>query len=151
MAGNNKRRERLFITEAPQRYYLLLQFGIFLATLVFLLYLLMNSMAAIAATSTEIIQRGEFLDSYVDGMVTSLFTKVGILFGVAFILNAILGLFFLQRLTGPLVRIQRLLEEIGSGRIPSSDFYLRKADFPVDLANALSSAIAYLRRQKAGI
>ena len=72
---------------------------------------------------------------------------IGLLFIAVFLLNGLLGLFFLERLTGPLTRVQKVLKEIGKGRIPSTDIQLRQADFPKELAKALSEVIVYLKKK----
>ncbi|PIQ86344.1 MAG: hypothetical protein COV74_05160 [Candidatus Omnitrophica bacterium CG11_big_fil_rev_8_21_14_0_20_45_26] len=151
MASQEKRKTRLFASHPPQRYFLLLQLGIFLATLVFLLSIIMTTVSSVMQQAYALVGSSDQLTSLFDAMVASLFFKIAILFICLFLLSALLGLFFLERLTGPLVRIQRVLEEIGSGRIPETDVHLRESDYPTELANALSSAIAYLRRKKAGM
>lgn len=149
--GKDKRRfVRLSLSRPPERYFLILQLGIFLATLVFLLSILMTTVTSTMNAVEMAREVGAKLDPIFDQMIYSLFVKVSVLFAVGFMLNVLLGLFFLERLTGPLIRIQRVLEEIASGRIPESDVSLRKRDFPVELGNALSAAVAYLRRKKAG-
>ncbi len=150
MAKDKRKVVRLFLSHAPQRYFLLLQFGILLGTLVFLMSLIMSTVTNVMEPSCATLAAGAKARVF-DQVIYSLFLKTSILFILVFLLSALLGLFFLERLTGPLIRIQKALEEIGSGRIPDSDIYLRKQDFPIDLANALSGAIAYLRRKKAGV
>ena len=148
---NLRKSIRLFLTDPPQRYFLLLEFGILLTTLVFLLSLIMSTVTGTMESSFSQPVSGEKLGVLFDQMVYLLFVKISLFFAIVFFLNALLGLFFLERLTGPLVRIQKILEEIGSGRIPDADVNVRSGDYPSDLAAALSSAIAYLRRKKAGI
>lgn len=151
MSGDKRKLRRIFAFYAPQRYFLLLQFAILLGTLVFLFSILMSSVSSAMEAAQPIANSTEKLNVLFDTMVRTFFIKISILFAVVFFLNVLLGFFFLERLTGPLIRIQRALEEIGSGRIPDADVYLRKSDFPVDLAHALSGAIAYLRRKRAGL
>ena len=142
---------RLFISRPPQKYFLVLQLGILLATLVFLFSILTSCVTRVMESSYAYAAGGVNLNLLFDALMHELFVKISVLFIGVFFLSAILGLFFLERLTGPLIRIQRVLEEIGSGRIPEADVNLRQEDYPNDLANALSSAVAYLRRKKAGV
>lgn len=147
---NKRKNIRLFLKEPPQKYFLLLQLGILLATLVFLLSIIMTSVSTVMESAYGNAVEDPRLNRLFDEMTSALFKKISVLFAVVFFLSALLGLFFLERLTGPLIRIQKALEEIANGRIPSSDIYLRKTDFPKELAEALSGAIAYLRKKKAG-
>ncbi len=148
---DNRNVTKLFIAEPAQRYFLLLQFGILLTTLVFLLSIIMGSVVSVMEPSFRAINSPVQLVLFFEDMISTLFLKISLLFVGVFFINALLGLFFLERLTGPLVRIRKALEEIGSGRIPDSDVYLRKGDFPQDVGQALSGAVAYLRRKKTGI
>ncbi len=142
---------RLFLDQAPQRYFLLLELGVLLVTLVFLFQIMMSTINQTMDLAYAQVNDSGRLVMLFDQMNVALYQKIALLFALTFLLSAFLGLLFLERLTGPLMRIQRVLEEIGSGRIPDRDVNLRKSDFPLELAEALSSAIAYLRRKKFGL
>ncbi len=139
-----KRKTKLYISEPAQRYFLTLQFSVFLVALVFLFAVIMHDVGdlmeplAAAGTGASTI--------LLDQLIFSLFVKIAILFSITFILNALLGLFFLERLTGPLKRIRRILEEAGSGRISNVDVKLRKSDYPKDIAKALTLALAEFKK-----
>lgn len=147
----NQRKIKLFVSHPPQKHFLLLECGVFLTALVFLLAATISTIASVFESAYGVKNLGDKLNPIFDQLTHFLFLKTSAIFAVAFLFNVLLGLLFLERLTGPLQRIQKALEEIGGGRVPESDVYLRKGDYPTDLADALSSAIAYLRRQKAGI
>ena len=153
MKDNKRKQLKLFTTYPPQRYFILLQFGIFLATLVFLLSIMMSSVSQLMEPSYSFhspLGSGEKLNVFFDHLILSLFIRVSLLFAVAFFVSVLFGLFFLERLTGPLIRIKEVLEDIGHGEIPESGVRVREGDYPNDLARALSNAIAYLNRKKMG-
>lgn len=151
MKNEHRKWTRFFKFFPPQRYFLMLQLCIFLTTLVFVLSIILTNITQAMESSYALVGGSEKLNLIFDAMMQLFFIKISLLFAAVFLINILLGFFFLERLTGPLVRIQHVLEEIGSGRIPDTDVYLRKHDFPVELGNALSSAVAFLRRKKAGL
>ena len=151
MKKNKRKPIELFISEPPQKYFLILQLGILLTTLVFLLSIIMYTVTSLMEPSQALVASGQKLNALFDQMIYDLFVKVSILFVIAFFINALLGLFFLERLTGPLLRIQKALEDMASGRLPDSDIHVRDSDYPKDLAHALSALAAQMRRKKAGM
>ncbi|OGW84624.1 MAG: hypothetical protein A3C35_01400 [Omnitrophica bacterium RIFCSPHIGHO2_02_FULL_46_11] len=128
----------------PERYFILFQFILLMFTMIYLLYLIFGT---INGVFLEISKANEtiVLASVFDRISFLLLIRVSILFGVVFIVNLFLGLFYLQRLTGPLGRIQAVLTQIGSGQVPATDVMLRKGDFPIDLAQALARALKQIR------
>ncbi|MBI4388221.1 MAG: hypothetical protein HY582_04190 [Candidatus Omnitrophica bacterium] len=149
MAQNQRKLMRVFTAHPPQRYFLILEFGILLGTLVFLFALIMSSLTESIGAAYLAARSADQFNSMADGIVTALFIKIVILFVVVFLLNAILNLLMLDRMTGPLVRVQRILEEIGKGKISDSNFTIRDGDYPVPLARALSKALGYLKHLQA--
>lgn len=143
---NYKRTIKLYATQPPQKYFLILQFGILFATLIFLFSIILHDVGGLMEPLAANTVSGDALLLF-DKLVYSLFVKIAFLFIAVFLLSGLLGLFFLERLTGPLARVQKVLEEIGKGRIPNADVQLRQADFPQGLAKALSETIAYLKKK----
>ena len=142
----SKRTIKLYATQPPQKYFLILQFGILFATLIFLFSIILHDVGSLMEPLAANTASGDALILF-DKLVYSLFVKIAFLFIAVFLLSALLGLFFLERLTGPLVRVQKVLEEIGKGRIPKADIQLRQADFPKKLAKALSEAVTYFKKK----
>ena len=149
MTQNQRKLSRVFTAHPPQRYFLVLQFGILLGTLVFLFSLIMSSLTADIESAYLSARSIDQLNATVDGIMMTLFWKIAVLFVIAFLLSGVLSLFMLDRLTGPLVRIQRIFEEIGKGKVPASSFTIRDGDYPVPLARALSKALGYLKHLQA--
>ena len=140
-------RRRVFdlnITGHAQRYFVILQFVILMLTMVYLLYLVFGTI------NHEIGRvenwEGAELSSVLDHISLLLIIRITLLFVLVFIANLVLGLFFLHRLTGPLVRIRYVLSQIAEGTVPSTEVVLRKGDFPTDVARALSQALKQIRQ-----
>ena len=74
-----------------------------------------------------------------------IFWRVSAIFIGIFLVNALLGLVFLHRLTGPLVRVERVLNEIGDGRLPGGSVQFRRRDLIPEVAEALNQMIVSCR------
>ncbi|OGW80157.1 MAG: hypothetical protein A3G33_08915 [Omnitrophica bacterium RIFCSPLOWO2_12_FULL_44_17] len=136
----------LKIVTAAQKYFVLLEFFLLMCTMVYLLYLIFGT---ISDSTQQLIPNDhpEFAD-VMDRLRYLLLVRISILFVVVFLVNVLLGLFYLHRLIGPLVRIRSVLSQIADGNIPSADVHLRKGDFPTDLAKELSRALTRIREMK---
>ena len=144
MAKQNKRRILPNITWKAEQYFLILEFVLLMVTMVYLLYLIFNTIYGVVATMAPVNQ--VTLGPLFDKINFLLLVRVTILFCVAFLVNAVLGLFFLHRVTGPLIRFRVVLTQIANGTIPNTDVTLRKGDFPIDVAQALTMALKRIRQ-----
>ncbi len=114
--------------------------------MVYLLYLIFGTVSGVGAQLAPADQ--QTLGPVFDQINYLLLVRISILFVVVFIINTLLGLFYLHRLIGPLVRIKTVLKEIADGNIPSRDVSLRKGDFPTDVAEELTRALQKIREIK---
>lgn len=133
----------LKISNQAQQYFVTLEFVLLTMTMLFLLYLVFGTVGEVTGRISA-SDKATF-EAIFDEINFLLLVRVSILFVVVFVVNVLFGLFFLHRLTGPLVRIKTVLLQIADGEIPNHDVTLRKGDFPTDVAEALSKAIHKIR------
>ena len=74
-----------------------------------------------------------------------IFWRVLGIFAAVFIVNVVLGLILLHRLTGPLVRVEKTLNEIGEGQLPQGLVKFRRNDLVPELSDALNQLIVSCR------
>lgn len=127
-----------------ERYFSWFQFVLLMLTMVYLLYLIFGTVDSVSGQMGGTSQAE--LAAICDRINFMLLIRITILFIAVFIINLTLGLFFMHRLTGPLVRIRGVLTAIAVGNVPPADVVLRKGDFPVEIAEALSEALRRIRR-----
>jgi ABC-type multidrug transport system fused ATPase/permease subunit len=127
----------------PQRTFIFLQFMLLVFTFVYLLYLIYGTIESVTAGLEG--SEGLAVQVAIDQISDLLLVRAAILFGVVFVVNVLLGLFFLHRLTGPLVRIKAVCNQIAEGNVPERAVNLRKGDFPTDVTEALSKALIQIR------
>ncbi|MBI4357977.1 MAG: hypothetical protein HY584_01635 [Candidatus Omnitrophica bacterium] len=144
MKKENQRRLFGNFTWEAGRYFMLLEFVIFMMAMLYLLYVIFGTVNGVADSMTEAEQAK--LARTFDQINFLLLIRITIVFCIVFFINIILGLFFLHRLTGPLVRFKVLLNQLAEGSVPDADVILRKGDFPTDVAAALSSALRKIRQ-----
>lgn len=143
MKEQEQRRILPNITWQAERYFMVFEFVLLTTTLVYLLYLTFATVNGVEKQLSGTIPVN--WPAIFDRINFLLLIRISILFGVVFLVNFLLGLFFLHRLTGPLVRIRSVLIQIANGAVPHTDVILRKGDFPTDLAHALTQALAQIR------
>ena len=143
MARQDQRRILPNITWKAESYFMILEFVLLMAAMVYLLYLIFNTIDGVAKTMAHANQ--VTMEPFFDKINFLLLVRVTILFCVAFLINVVLGLFFLHRVTGPLVRFRSVLTQIGNGSVPNMDVVLRRGDFPTELAQALTLALKRIR------
>ena len=144
----DKEQRRIFLNwkvlGQAERYFILFQFILLALTLVYLLYLIFSTINGVLNEVSQ-GQGPIVLASAFDQISYRLLIRISILFVFVFLANLVLGFFFLHRLTGPLVRIRKVLDQVADGKIPSREVLLRKGDFPTDLAKSLGRALSRLR------
>jgi len=136
----------LSMTEPAQRYFVILQLGIFLGTMVFLLYIITDTVSDVMDKAYFMGVRSSDLTFLFDRMNEEMMKRIVILFMASFLVNVLLGLFFLHRITGPLKRVRLIIEDLAKGKYPERSFAVRSKDFPVGLGKALGKLIAHLQK-----
>lgn len=74
-----------------------------------------------------------------------LLIRIFVVLFVAVIVSAIISVFFLHRIVGPIFRIQDALRKIADGHVPDRDIKLRTGDFFAELASELNRVMSRLR------
>lgn len=140
---NRRRTWGLNWGEKPQQHFIFLEFILMVLTLIYLLYLIFGTMDH----AVKQISSPDQADWNVvfEQISFSLLFRISALFAVVFVVHIFCGLFFLHRLTGPMIRTRNMLTQIADGEIPQADVMLRKGDFPTDLAYELSRALRRIR------
>ena len=147
MEDRERRKTLVFGTaRRAERYFILLEFILLMFTMIYLLYLIFGTVGEVTGRIT--IPERKALAAVFDQINFLLLVRISILFLVVFLVNILLGLFYLHRLIGPLTRIRVVLAQIAEGIIPDRDVTLRKGDFPTDLAEALSQALKRIREYR---
>ena len=148
MARQNKRKILPNIAWKAERYFMVLEFVLLMTTMVYLLYLIFTTIYNASSSMTPATQAT--LGPLFDKINFLLLVRITLLFCATFFINILLGLFFLHRVTGPLVRFKAVLTQIADGSVPNTDVVLRKGDFPTDVAGALTQALKRIRNWKRG-
>jgi len=143
-----KRRFYAFITfEPPQRYFVTMQFIVLGSMMTLLLYTAYILFQKFSLTEAAYISPSE-LPGYVREVYRELFIQIVTIFLAGFVVNILFGLFFLHRITGPLVRVRQVLNKIADGEYPSGMVRFRRDDFLNEMAIALSRLLDFLNRMR---
>lgn len=142
-----KRRFYSFINfQPPQRSFIMMQFIILASMMLFLLYSSFEVFRTFQATYKSIGLSQQQAQLYFSELYKALLVQITIVFCGGFLINVLFGLFFLHRLTGPLVRVRHVLNQIADGQFPNGMVRFRKDDFLNEIAIALSRLIDFLNR-----
>ena len=76
---------------------------------------------------------------------SNLLIGIFIIFFIAVVVAAIISVFFLHRVVGPIYRIQEALKKVAEGQVPPKDIKLRTGDFFSEVAQELNKVLARLR------
>ena len=129
--------------DPAQRNFILLQFLLMAGTMIYLLYLIFATVDQSAKETTISVWSG--WEAFFGEINLKLLVRISILFVIVFVAQIVLGLFYLQRLIGPMERTRRILVQIAEGNTPEPDLSFREEDFPRDLARDLSRALKRIR------
>lgn len=144
MAKSERRRTLgLNLKGTAERHFIILESILLVLLMVYLLYLIFWTINGVL-DSLPLEQQAE-LSPIFDRISYLLLVRISILFIVVSLVNFLLGLFYLHRLTGPLVRIKGVLDQIAAGDVPPHDATLRKKDYPTDVVDALNRALRKIR------
>ena len=130
------------------RVLLVLQFFIMMFAMVFLLYLISQTMDSVM----EEVSRAGLVNfsEWAKEVNRLLLVRIPILFLVVFLINAVLGLLFLHRLVGPLERVKRVLDGLLEGKLPEGKVSFRRDDYPIEVGDSLARLIDKLREKRIG-
>ena len=144
---SGKRRFFSFLrNDAPQRYFAWMQFLILGLLLLCILYSSFFILHGFSVSSESSGLRGAPVSLQLEVLYGSIFWPVILIFAGAFLVNALIVLIFLHRLTGPLVRIEQVLRDIGNGTVPVGTVRFRRGDFLEEICEVLNQTIHSCRR-----
>jgi hypothetical protein len=127
----------------PERHFIILEaflMVLLMAYLVFLIFWTVNGVVDSLPAGQQVE-----IEPVIDQILHLLLTRITVLFVLVSLFNFLIGLFYLNRITGPLVRIKGVLDRVAEGEVPSHDTTLRKKDYHKDLAHALNNALKKVR------
>ncbi len=146
------KRRRFFsflINEPPQRYFVGMQFFMLSAILLFLLYGSFELFHQFSLSAASGDTSPEQLKLQLKSLYASLFMRLLVIFLTGFFMNAFFGLIFLHRVTGPLQRVKRILNDLADGRLPpEGKIQFRRGDFTPELASALNRLCEFMNHNR---
>lgn len=142
------RRRRWFsflVNKPPQRYFVLMQFFMFAAIMLFLLYGSFQAFDQFSLSSSDPNLTPEQLKLQLKEFYAALFLRLLLVFLIGFFVNVFFGLIFLHRITGPLVRVRNVLNQLAEGKTPESNVKFRQGDFTPEIADSLNRLVAAVK------
>ena len=125
------------------RTFMVLEFFTLMFTMIFLLYLVSQTMDSVIAAG---VQEGKVIPAEWSKEVNRLLLiRIPILFMVIFLINVVLGLLYLHRLLGPIERVRKVLDGLVLGKLPEGSVSFRRDDYPTDLGNSLVRLIKKIK------
>lgn len=126
---------------APERYFVWMQFLVLGLLLLTVLYSSFYVLGEFSVASESSGLRAAPVSLELEVLYRAIFWRVILIFTAAFFVNALIGLIFLHRLTGPLVRVEQVLWGVGDGKLPDHTIRFRKGDFLPELCDVLNRMI----------
>jgi len=142
------KKRRLFsflVNKPPQRYFVLMQFCMFAAIMLFLLYGSFQAFDQFSLSSANADLTPEQLKLQLKEFYAALFLRLLLIFLIGFFVNVLFGLVFLHRITGPLQRVRNVLNQLIEGKTPEGSVKFRQGDFTPEIADSLNRLVAAAR------
>ncbi len=130
------------VNKPPQRYFVMMQFCMFAGVMLFLLYGSFQAFDEFSLSSSGADLSPEQLKLQLKEFYAALFLRLLLVFLIGFFVNVLMGMIFLHRITGPLVRVRNVLNSLIEGKIPEGAVKFRQGDFTPELADALNRLVA---------
>lgn len=146
MPMKKRRLLSFLINKPPQRYFVLMQFFMFAGIMLFLLYGSFQAFDQFSLTSVSQDLTPEQLKLQLKEFYAALFLRLLLIFLIGFFVNVLMGLIFLHRITGPLVRVRNVLNSLIEGKTPEGAVKFRQGDFTPELADALNRLVAAVKQ-----
>ena len=126
-----------------------MQFLMLSAIMVFLLYGSFELFRQFSLSAASGDLSPEQLKLQLKTLYASLFMRLLVIFLAGFFANAFFGLIFLHRVTGPLSRVRRILNDLADGRLPpEGKIQFRRGDFTPELASALNRLCEFMSQNR---
>lgn len=148
MATKRRRFLAFLKNEPPQRYYVGMQFLMLLGIMIVLVavtYQLFQHF--ISAVSAIELSKPAF-EYHLKDLFEELSVRIVIVFALGFVITALIGLAFLHRVTGPMVRVRNVISDIADGKFFEGMVQFRRGDFSKEFEAVLGRLRHFLSRGK---
>ena len=142
MPMKKRRLLSFLVNKPPQRYFILMQFFMFAAIMLFLLYGSFQAFDQFSLSQAGQNLTPEQLKLQLKEFYAALFLRLLLIFLIGFFANVLFGLVFLHRITGPLTRVRNVLNQLIEGKTPEGSVKFRQGDFTPELADSLNRLVA---------
>lgn len=132
--------------DPPQRVFVLIQFLCLSSVLVLVLSMAYLYFQQFIQAADSIDLNPQTYQLQLTDLYRLLFSKIIIVFIFAFMATVIVGLIYLHRIQGPLMRVRYVLNQLVDGKLPSEPVQFRRGDFNTELADDLNQLIFYMKR-----
>ena len=143
MDNKSRRSSWNLVKGMPERHFIILEAFLMVLLMVYLLFLIFWTVSGVIE-SLPSDQQVE-IQPVIDQILQLLLIRISVLFIAVSSFNFLAGLFYLSRVTGPMVRIKSVLDQVAGGAIPPQDPAFRKKDYHKDLAETLNNALHKIR------
>jgi hypothetical protein len=130
------------VNKPPQRYFVMMQFFMFAAIMLFLLYGSFQAFDQFSLSQTGQDLSPEQLKLQLKEFYAALFLRLLLIFLIGFFTNVLIGLIFLHRITGPLTRVRNVLNSLAEGKAPEGSVKFRQGDFTPELADSINRVVS---------
>ena len=146
MPMKKRRLLSFLVNKPPQRYFVMMQFFMFAGVMLFLLYGSFQAFDQFSLSSAGQDLTPEQLKLQLKEFYAALFLRLLLIFLIGFFVNVLMGMIFLHRITGPLVRVRNVLNSLIEGKMPEGAVKFRHGDFTPELADALNRLVAAVKQ-----
>ncbi|HLD56192.1 MAG TPA: hypothetical protein VJA00_01085 [Candidatus Omnitrophota bacterium] len=146
MPMKKRRLLSFLVNKPPQRYFVMMQFFMFAGVMLFLLYGSFQAFDQFSLSSAGQDLTPEQLKLQLKEFYAALFLRLLLIFLIGFFVNVLMGMIFLHRITGPLVRVRNVLNSLIEGKTPEGAVKFRHGDFTPELADALNRLVAAVKQ-----
>src|SRR3989338_902118 len=146
MPMKKRRLLSFLVNKPPQRYFVMMQFFMFAGVMLFLLYGSFQAFDQFSLSSAGQDLTPEQLKLQLKEFYAALFLRLLLIFLIGFFVNVLMGMIFLHRITGPLVRVRNVLNSLIEGKMPEGAVKFRHGYFTPELADALNRLVAAVKQ-----
>jgi uncharacterized membrane protein len=144
-----KRRRFLafLINQVVQRHFIIMQFLVLVGMMLFLVYAAFLSQDQVSLALSAEVSDLDQLKVDLRALYRSLLVTLISIFAIGYVINVILGLLFLHRAAGPMVRVRHILESLSEGDYPEGPVRFRRGDYSQEISVSIDHLVNYLKRK----
>ncbi|OGW77662.1 MAG: hypothetical protein A3J52_03980 [Omnitrophica bacterium RIFCSPHIGHO2_02_FULL_49_9] len=151
MQRDRRRFFSFLFNEPAHQHFLLLQFFVVGTIMAFILYNHFLQLSRFSESVRDLMVTPAELKLRLNALYQSVLTKLFIVSLLGFLVNALLSLIFLERITGPLRQATHALDNLGEGRFPERSVQFRGGDLTPELAIMLNRFFQHVKRRMKNI